>query len=74
MWHNNVRILATFGYYTTQWAWAYIDGVGWRRIKDGAPDGCTNLFVMMNAAVANNRTASVFVESGTDLITTAYLF
>lgn len=72
MWHNNVKILATFAYYTTQWTWAYIDGVGWRRIKDGAADGCTNLFLMMNAAVANNRNASVFVD-GSDLITTAYL-
>jgi predicted class III extradiol MEMO1 family dioxygenase len=73
MWHNNVKILSTFAHYTTQWAWANVDGQGWRRIKDGAADGCANLFIMMNAAVANNRTVSVFIDSN-NLITTAYLF
>jgi hypothetical protein len=33
IWYNNVKIVATFGYYTTQWVWANIDGVGWKRTK-----------------------------------------
>lgn len=72
MWINNVKILATFGWSGSQWAWAYIDGVGWRRIKEGFADGVTNLFLMLNAARANDRPTNVFVDSS-GLITTAYL-
>jgi hypothetical protein len=46
--------------------------VGWLRVKDGAADGVTNLFVMLNAARASGRRASVYVD-GSNLITTAYL-
>lgn len=72
MWHNNKQVLATFVHHTTQWAWANIDGLGWRRVKDGAADGVTNLFTMMNAARASGRPVNVYVDSA-NLITTAYL-
>jgi hypothetical protein len=72
MWHYNKKVLATFVHHTTQWAWADIDGLGWRRIKDGAPDGCANLCTMMNAARANDRLVHVDVDAS-NLIVTAYL-
>lgn len=72
MWHYNKKVLATFAHHTTCWVWANIEGVGWRRIKDGASDGCTNLFVMLSAARANDRLVHVYVD-GSNLITTAYL-
>jgi hypothetical protein len=72
MWHNNKQVLATFVHHTTQWAWANIDTIGWVRIKDGAADGVTNLFLMLSAARANNRQVNVFID-GSNLITTAYL-
>jgi hypothetical protein len=72
-WQYNKTVLATFGWYGTQWAWANLDGgTGWKRIRDGAPDGCTNLFVMLNAARANGRPVHVDIDAS-DLITTAYL-
>jgi hypothetical protein len=72
MWHNNKQVLATFIHYTTQWSWAYIDGLGWRRIKDGAGDGVTNLTILFNTARASSRPVNVYID-GSDLILTAYL-
>lgn len=71
-WYYNKKVLATFGYHTTQWAWAFIDGIGWRRIKGGAADGVTNLFIMLNEAKASDRLVHVYIDSS-GLITTAYL-
>lgn len=72
MWHNNKKVLSTYAHHTSQWAWANIDGLGWLRIKDGAPDGCTNLFIQLNAARANDRLVHVYIDTN-NLITTAYL-
>ena len=71
-WQYNKKVVATFTYSGAQWAWANIDTVGWRRIKDGAPDGVTNLHVLLNAACANGRLVHVDIDAS-DLITTAYL-
>lgn len=72
MWYYNKKVLATFVNYTTQYAYAYIDGIGWRRIKTGAADGCTNLFLLFCAAKANDRLVHVYIDAS-NLITTAYL-
>jgi hypothetical protein len=72
MWFNNVNVLQTFGSNDSQNAWANISGPGWRKIKPGATDGVTNVFLMLNAAKANSRTVSVFVDAA-NLITIAYL-
>jgi hypothetical protein len=72
MWSNNVDVLQTFASNDAQNAWANISSLGWRRIKTGAADGVTNMFQMINAAKANARKVSVFVDSS-NLITIAYL-
>ena len=72
MWHYDKDVAMTYAHHTTQSAWANISDLGWKRIKDGAADGCTNLFIMMNTARANNRKVHVFVD-GTDRIATAYM-
>ncbi len=72
MWHYNVTVTSTYVHHTTQWAWANISGLGWRRIKDGAADGVTNLFVLLNAAAANGRPVHVYID-GSSLINTAYM-
>ncbi|NYT02668.1 MAG: hypothetical protein GKC10_07930 [Methanosarcinales archaeon] len=71
-WYYNRKVKSTFVHHTTQWAWAEIDGLGWRRIKDGAADGVTNMFVMMCAARANERLVHVDVDAS-NLIVTAYM-
>lgn len=70
-WHYNVDVRMTFAHHTTQWAWAYIDTLGWRRIKDSAADGVTNMFAACCEAVANGHKVHVYAD-GT-FIYTMYL-
>lgn len=72
-WQYNKTILATFIYSGPQTSWASLDGgTGWKRIKPGAADGCTNLTVLLNTAFANGRKVHVDIDAA-GLITTAYM-
>jgi len=71
-WQYNKKVLATFTASTPQWVWANIDTVGWRRIKDGAADGVTNLHVLLDSACVHGRLVHVDIDAS-NLITTAYL-
>lgn len=55
-WVYDRQVLAVFTHHTEQWAWANLEGVGWRRIQEGSADGVTNLFISLTAALANERT------------------
>ena len=70
-WYYNKKVLSTFANCTSQWAWANIDGLGWRQIQSGAPDGVTNMFVAFCEALANNRQVHVYADD--KLIYTMYL-
>lgn len=70
-WYYNRAVTATFAHHTTQWAWANIGGLGWRRVNGGAADGVTNVFVSLCEAVANGRL--VHVEADSQLLYTMYL-
>jgi immune inhibitor A len=70
-WRNNVKMTLTFTHYTSQWAWVHIDTVGWRRIKDGAGDGVTNIFSACCLAVAYGRPTNVYIDN--DFLYTMYL-
>ena len=72
MWHRDVVVESAYTDHSTQWVWAKIAGLGWRRIKDGAPDGCTNMFIIMSTAHASGKHVDVDID-GDDLINTAYL-
>ncbi len=61
MWTNNKAVLQTYTTYHSQNTWARISGLGWRKIKTGNKDGCTNTFVLLSAAKANNRTVNVYI-------------
>jgi hypothetical protein len=63
MWHWNKQVAQTFGSTHTMNAWVNITGLGWLKIEPTSADGVTNVFMMMNAAKANNRTVSVFVNA-----------
>lgn len=71
MWHNNKLVVQTFGSHHAQNAWANIEGLGWKKIKPNAPDGVTNLFLLLNAAKANGRRVNVHLDG--DQIDIAYL-
>jgi hypothetical protein len=70
-WHYNKLVQATFAHHTTQWAWAHIADLGWRRIRDGSPDGVGNMFDALCEAVANQR--KVHVHADATFVYTIYL-
>lgn len=63
MWHTNKDIRYTYAANASCVCWAWVDGLGWRSVQTGAPDGCTNLFIQLNAARANNRKVHVFINT-----------
>lgn len=70
-WYYNRTVASVFAYYTTQWAWANISGLGWRRINGGSADGVSNMFASLSEAAANGR--QVHVEADSSLLYTMYL-
>ena len=66
MWHNNLQVTRTHAKNGTQLAWAIVPGVdsGWLRIKPNSADGVTNVFMILSAALANNRRVDVYVQNG----------
>ena len=54
-WVDNRKVLSTYTWHGAQWAWANIEGVGWRRVRTGSPDGVTNMFIGLCDALANGR-------------------
>ncbi len=70
--YNKKKVNGTYVCYTTQYAWAEIDGLGWKRIKDESPDGVSNMFILLCTAKASSRKVNIETDSG-GLITCAYL-
>ncbi|HKS27468.1 MAG TPA: hypothetical protein VJS44_06590 [Pyrinomonadaceae bacterium] len=70
--YNNVAVVQTFASSDPQNAWANIAGPGWLKIKPGAADGVTNLFVLFNAAKANGKLVIVNTDAANQ-ITYAYM-
>lgn len=68
-WFYSRKILNTYALTYPQYARAYVDGVGWKRIKPGAADGVTNVHLALSSAQANARLAHVLVEDATNQIT-----
>ncbi|MDH5669781.1 MAG: hypothetical protein OEY86_17415 [Nitrospira sp.] len=65
MWHNNKTVTRTHSKNGSQMAWAIISGIsGWKRIKPASADGVTNVFVILSAALANNRKVDVYIKDG----------
>ncbi len=64
-WHTNRLVSQVYSTYHSQNAWARIQGLGWRKVKTGNKDGCTNTFVALCEVKANNRTVNVFADGST---------
>ncbi len=64
-WHTNKIVNRLYTSYHSQNAWANIQGLGWRKIKTGNPDGVTNAFTALCEARANNNLVTVYVDNDT---------
>jgi len=65
MWYNDKQVTRTHAKNGTQQAWAIVSGVGsgWLRITPNAADGVSNIYMILNAALANNRKVDVYVTN-----------
>jgi len=55
----------------SQNAWAFFQGLGWRRIQTGAADGVTNMLAVFAEAVANDKSVTIYADG--DFVYQAYL-
>ena len=69
---SNKKVTRTYSSPHSKNCWAYIDSIGWRKVKPDATDGSTNMFVLLNAARANDRPVSGAIDAANQ-ITTLYL-
>jgi len=70
MWSNINRIFTT---HNSQNCWAHLSTTNnWHRVYPGAPDGVTNVYLILAAAKANNKPAFV-VKDSAGKITAAYI-
>jgi len=70
---SNKKILKTFTSPHSKNVWAEIETIGWRKVGQESTDGVTNMAIVINAARANNKTVSGFIDDGTNLINHLYL-
>ena len=61
-WHSNITVTQTYASRDSQNAWAYFQGLGWRKIQTGAADGVTNMLLLFAEAVANGRPATAYLD------------
>ncbi len=61
-WVNNKKIISTFASPNTMNAWANIESLGWKKVFPGSTDGVTNIFSILNSALANEKKASVYID------------
>lgn len=64
---SNKQVLRTFASPHSKNAYANIATVGWRKIGQLSTDGVTNMFVMLNAAKANNKTVSGTIDAANQI-------
>lgn len=64
-WHHNKSIQRVFTSHHSENCWAYVDGIGWRKVKTGSADGTTNMFLSLSTARATNRPVNIYIEDNT---------
>jgi hypothetical protein len=71
--HSNKSIVRIFTTNHSQNCWAYLSGVGWRKVQTGNPDGVTNVHIALTAARANSKNVTAVTDSGDTKIQHVYL-
>lgn len=67
MWTQNKLVQYTFASHHAQNGWAWIETLGWRKVKTGASDGVTNCFLLLNAAAANGHRVDVYLNAANEI-------
>lgn len=72
VWHDNKAVVATWAHHSAGWAWANIEDLGWRRVRNEALDAVGNMFQACCHAATTGRNVSVLADD--ELIHEVYLF
>jgi len=64
VWHRGRKIDRTFAHCASQWAWAHVPGLGWRRIKDKSADGVANIFGLSCEAAGSGLAVNLYADDG----------
>jgi len=70
-WYSNIAVSQVYSTPHATNAWAYLQGIGWRKIHPDAPDGVTNVLAICANAVAKNKKVTVYADG--NFIYQAYL-
>jgi len=61
-WHSNIEVNRTYATIHSKNAWAYFQGLGWRKIQPVSPDGVTNMLALFAEAVANGKRVTIYAD------------
>lgn len=61
-WFYDKTVIRTHAKHNAQMAWAIVDGSSWLRIQPSAPDGVTNLFMMLCEGLGNSHKVDVYIR------------
>ena len=64
---SNKQVLRTYASPHSKNAYANLATIGWRKIGQLSTDGVTNMFIMLNAAKANNKTVSGTIDAANQI-------
>jgi C1A family cysteine protease len=70
-WHSNLSVALIYTTPHSKNAWAYLEGLGWRKIEPLSNDGVTNTLALLTNARARDRKVTVYADG--DQIYQAYL-
>ncbi|MGH8871523.1 MAG: hypothetical protein ACRDWS_06080 [Acidimicrobiia bacterium] len=71
--HNNKTVSRIFTTYHSQNNWAYLSGLGWKKVQTGNADGSTNVHVVLTSARGNGKLVTVVTDSGDTRIEHVYM-
>lgn len=70
-WYSNISVSQVYATPHSKNAWAYLQGIGWRKIHPNANDGITNTLAIFAIAVAHGKKVTVYADG--EFIYQAYL-
>lgn len=64
---SNKKVTRTYASPHSKNAWAYLHGIGWRKVGQLTTDGATNIFMMVNIARAHNMNVSGTINASNQI-------
>lgn len=62
-WQNNKTVLRCYTSQSSKNAWAFLDGLGWRKVKPDNADAVTAMFAALCGARTSGQTVNAFIDA-----------